>query len=276
MVEDVVTPVGPYRLSLMTRGGGWSSPLPGAGRALAWQRRDGRVAIVASDEAALATARFQLALADDTTEFHRRFRDDPLLGPSSSALVGYRPLRLPTVSHATLRAFCGQLIESRRARAVERAILRHLGVEVATREALAAVAPVELRRHGLAQHRATALVRLARLVDLERLRAHPTAVVESRLTREREVGPWTVGVIALEGLGRYDRGLVGDLGLIKLVSSIRGRWVEAYETEELLAPYDEWQGLAGEMLQLGWGKGLVPGANPDVGRRARIRARRAA
>ena len=83
-------------------------------------------------------------------------------------------------------------------------------------------------------------------------------------------------MIALEGLGRYDIGLVGDLGLIKLASALRGRWVEAWETAELLAPYGEWQGLAGELLLLGWTKGLVPGADPDVARRTRLRARRAA
>lgn len=275
MIDDVVRPTGPFRLALMARHG-WSSAMPGGGRASAHQLADGRVAIRATDEAALASARFQLALADDTTEFHRRFRDDRLVGPAARAFVGYRPLRLPTVAHATLRAFCGQLIESRRARAIERAILRHLEVEVATREDIAAAAPVELRRHGLAQHRATALVRLARVVDLERLRDHPTDVVLARLTREPEVGPWTVGVIALEGLGRYDRGITGDLGLVKLAQSLWGRPVEAHETQALLEPYGEWQGLAGELLQIGWGKGLVPGADPDRGRSVRVRARRAA
>ena len=72
-------------------------------------------------------------------------------------------------------------------------------------------------------------------------------------------------MIALEGLGRYDHGLVGDLGLMKLLASLRGRWVEAAETAELLAPYDEWQGLAGQFLLLG----LV--AWPDPGGRPRSR-----
>ena len=83
-------------------------------------------------------------------------------------------------------------------------------------------------------------------------------------------------MIALEGLGRYDHGLVGDLGLVKLLSSLRGRRVEPDETAELLAPYGEWQGLAGQMLMAGWSRGLIPGADPDVGRRARLRTKRAA
>jgi hypothetical protein len=83
-------------------------------------------------------------------------------------------------------------------------------------------------------------------------------------------------VIALEGLGRYDAGLVGDLGLVKLVSALRGRWAKAEETAELLAPYGEWQGLAGEFFLLGWARGLVPGASPDLARRTRLRTRKAA
>ena len=83
-------------------------------------------------------------------------------------------------------------------------------------------------------------------------------------------------MIALEGLGRYDHGIIGDLGLIKLASALWGRWVEAEETAALLAPYDDWQGLAGEVLMLGWARGLVRGADPDIARQTRLRTRRAA
>ena len=59
--------------------------------------------------------------------------------------------------------------------------------------------------------------------------------------------PWSAGVICLQGLGRYERGLVGDLGLIKLVAALRGRQADAAETEELLEPYAEW-GRPGERV----------------------------
>ena len=117
---------------------------------------------------------------------------------------------------------CGQLIEARRAVAIERAILRELGGAVATRDGLAAARARRPARHGLAISRATTLVRLVRSLDLERLREHDTEVVLQRLGRERGIGPWSVGVIALEGLGRYDHGLVGDLGLVKLALLARG------------------------------------------------------
>jgi 3-methyladenine DNA glycosylase/8-oxoguanine DNA glycosylase len=275
VLEDVITPSGPYRLRLMAREGRWSAPVQ-TGVARAWQRPDGRVAVRAPDEDALARARFMLALDDDTAEFHARFARDALLGPSARALVGYRPLRLATVAHAALRAVVGQLIESRRARAIERSILRALGTRVATREQLLRLSPLDLRRHGLAQHRASTLARLVAGVDLERLRQAPGDAAIHRLARERGIGPWSIGVISLEGLGRYDRGLVGDLALVKLAASLRGRWPETWETAELLEPYGEWQGLAGEVLLLGWSRGLVPGADADVARHVRMRTKRAA
>lgn len=276
MLEDVVTPTGPYRLRLMARSGTWHGSLAGNRTAAAWQRTDGRVVVRAPDEESLATARFMLALDDDTGEFHARFDRDPLVGPSARALVGYRPLRRATVTHAVVRALCGQLIEARRALAIERAITRACGDVVVTQRALARLAPVELRRLGLAQHRATALARLAATVDLEALRDHPWTSVAARLARERGIGPWSLGVIALEGLGRYDHGLVGDLSLVKLHAALTGTWVEGPETAELLAPYEEWQGLAGEILLLGWSRGLVPGASADRARIARRRERRVA
>ena len=276
MIQDVVTPIGPYRLRLMARSGLWRGALRGGRGATAFQRADGRVVVHAPDEEGLVTARFMLALDDDTTEFHDRFARDPLLGASARAFRGYRTLRLPTVSHAVVRAICGQLIESRRARAIERAVARACGDAVVTRESLRRLSPLELRRHGLAQHRATVLARLVATIDLERLREESPAAVDARLLRERGVGPWSLGVIALEGLGRYDRGLVGDLSLVKLYAALTGRWVEGVETAELLEPYGEWQGLAGELLVHGWARGLVPGASADEARIARRKARRAA
>jgi 3-methyladenine DNA glycosylase/8-oxoguanine DNA glycosylase len=260
----------------MRPSGRWTASLPEGRSAAAWQRPDGALTIRASDEWALERARFMLALDDDTSDFHRRFSRDALIGPSARALVGYRPLRLATVGHATLRALCGQLIEARRARAIERSILRACRSESPTQDQLARLSPVELRRRGLAMNRAAALTRMCRTIDLERLRDVSTPAVVARLTREPSIGPWSCGVIALEGLGRYDHGIVGDLALMKLASSLRDRWVEPWETAELLEPYGEWQGLAGVILLAGWTRGLVAGADADRARAARVRARHAA
>ena len=123
------------------------------------------------------------------------------------------------------------------------------------RSDLAALAP-----HSCAPSACTRDVRLrsfacAAAIELERLHDSPTAVVAARLGRERGLGPWSIGVVCLEGLGRYDYGLVGDLGLVKLLRELRGREVEGWETAELLAPYGEWAGLASMYMLAGYSRG---------------------
>ena len=273
MIEDVVRPAGPYRLHLMTvrpavrdaAAGRRAAARPGSAAT-------GTSSLRAPDEERLELLRFVLALDADTTEFGRRFRHDPLLGPSLRHLHGLRPLRTPTVARALLRAVCGQLIEARRARGIELAIIRACGEPAPTRESIGALSPAQLRRLGLATGRASTLVRVCRTIDLEGLRAQPIEAVEARLLRERGLGPWSLGVVALEGLGSWRHGLVGDLGLVKLCSALRGRWVELHETAELLEPYGEWAGLAGAYLMAGWGRGLVPGASADRAHFVRSRA----
>jgi 3-methyladenine DNA glycosylase/8-oxoguanine DNA glycosylase len=131
-----------------------------------------------------------------------------------------------------------------------------------TGEELGRLAAADLRRLGLHARRAAALVRVCRSLHLERLREAPTAAVVARLGRERGIGPWSIGVVCLEGLGRPEHGLVGDLGLVKLLADLRGRRVEGWETAELLEPYGEWAGLASVYLLTAYGAGLVPGLQP--------------
>lgn len=275
MIEAVVRPAGVYSLKRTARSDVWQSRLPAGRWATAVQRADGAVAVRASCQHALAEARFVLALDDDTTGFHRRFARDPLLGPTVRALRGLRPKRKATVAHATLRGIAGQLVQSSRALEIERAVIRACGDDPPTRGALARLSPAELVRCGLAASRAATLTRLTRTLDLEKLKVTPDTSL-ARLRRERGVGPWTVGVIALQGLGRYDAGLVADLALVKLLASLRGRWPEPEETAELLEPYGEWQGLASVFLLQGFKRGLIPGASMDRARAVRARASHAA
>ena len=277
MVEATFTPRGPYDLRRMRRDGIWRAALPdGGGEAIAWQRPDGRVGVRAGSAAAIERVRFMLAVDDDHSEFSRRFADDRLLGPSLRAFYGLRPLRVATVAHALLRAACGQLVSGSSARQIERSILRLAGTRAPTAADLARLSPAQLRARGLAMYRASALLRLLRATDFERLRGVPTPVVLERLCRERGFGPWSCGVVCLEGLGRFDHGKVGDLALVKLLSSLEGRWVEPAETAVLLGRYEEWQGLAGVYLMAGYASGLVPGADRDGWRLPRLRANHAA
>ena len=230
------------------------------------QTLDGRIVLRAETEEGLERLRFAIAMDADHSEFLKRFARDPLIGETTRRFQGMRQLRLPTVAQTLLRAFCGQLIDSRRARELECLILRALEPRVPgttlhappTSATFARLAPARLRQLGLHARRAAALVRICRAIDLERLHQLPTEKAAAFIERERGLGPWSAGVVCLEGLGRTERGLVGDLTLIKLMSRLQGRWVEGHETGELLAPYGEWAGLASLYLAMGFKHGLIP------------------
>jgi 3-methyladenine DNA glycosylase/8-oxoguanine DNA glycosylase len=280
VITAAVRPRGPYSLRDTTRAGSDATravvdgvlvaALASGGAGRAWQQADGTVQLRAPHEAGIDELRFVLALDDDHGEFLRRFSRDPLIGEATRRVRGLRPLRTPTVAQALLRAVCGQLIQARRARSIERTVVKALMPPLTgTRlhappdcAAFARLAPAELRRLGLGTRRGGALVRICRSLDLERLRSLPGDACADRLLRERGLGPWSVGVVFLEGLGRYDRGLVADLGLVKLLSALRGRWVEGWETAELLEPYGEWGGLASLYLLHAYKNGLVPVPKP--------------
>ena len=278
MVEDLVRARGPFSLRASARLAGDATrrfdgrilvclfEVDGRlERAACWQETDGAIALRALSEGGLERLKAVLPLEADHSEFLTRFADDELLGRAIRELRGKRPLRLGTVTQALLRAVCGQLIESKRARRIE---LRLIRATCPTDGALYApprpdafcnFAPAVLQqRFDLSARKAATIVRVCRTLDLERLREVSPAGAAQRLNRERGLGPWSVGVIGLEGLGCYDFGLVGDLGLIKLCTALLGRRAEPEDTAELLARYGEWQGLASTYLLAGFARGLLP------------------
>ena len=124
----------------------------------AWQALiSGTVTITAAESTTVAERmRWILALDDDHSDFLRSVHEQPHPRRTSRALRGLRPLRVGTVAQALLRAFCGQLIEAKRARRLEQTIIRaicaegpeRLHVAPATAD-LAALAPSQLRALGL-------------------------------------------------------------------------------------------------------------------------------
>jgi 3-methyladenine DNA glycosylase/8-oxoguanine DNA glycosylase len=278
-LERVVRPAGPFSLALSTRhasdatrrvrDGSFTAALRVGERleiGSAHPTVDGRVVLRAASEDGLEKLRFVLAIDADHSEFLRRFARDALIGEATARFQGLRQVRVSTVAQALLRAFCGQLIESRRARRLESIVVRAIESRIEgtdfhappTSASIARFAPARLRQLGLHAGRASALVRICRAVDLERLHDLPTEGAAAFIERQRGLGPWSAGVVCLEGLGRHERGLVGDLGLVKLMSRMQGRWVEAHETAELLEPYGEWAGLAGLYLGMAFTHGLIP------------------
>ena len=291
MIERIVRPRGPYSLALSARLASDATrtfhdgvlrmalAVDGCSELVtAWQRQDFALVLRGRSDDGVERLRWILALDDDHSPFLDRARSDPLLREAAHVMYGLRQIRVATVTHSLLRAFCGQLIHWKAARRLEQKVVRALTpavpgtrLHVAPERAdVAATAPTTLRELGLHARRGAAICRICASVDPERLRLAGGEAVARRLGRERGLGPWSVGVVFLEGLGRVDRGLVGDLGLIKLCRAL-GRDPE--DTASLLEPYGEWAGLASRYFLSAFSRGLVP---LPGGERVRKRGFRAA
>jgi len=208
---------------------------------------------------AIARMRFALGVDDDLTEFYRRFRRDPLLGPLLRRRPHLRPHRRPWAWEALAWAIVKQLIETGRAASIQRRIVGRWGGRLARGKgtlrdvpgpaAIAGRAPAELESMGLSAGRSVALRAVAR--DIAAGRCDPAErVADARFLRVPEIGPWTVQCLGLFGRGEPDSLPAGDLMFLKLVGRLAqlGRRATVEEVEEFFAPYAPYRGLAGSWL----------------------------
>ena len=229
---------------------------------------NGAVVRVAADaptrEAALygiERMRFLCGLDQDLSDFHARFRSDPLIGPVIRRLPMIRPERKAEPFEALAFAITEQLIEGGRAYEIQRRLIRRWGTrsecgewrDGPTAEALAGAAPAELSACDLAPKRALAMIRVAREVAAGRVDLDEHEPAWLRLRAIREIGTWTVEKLALEGQGRDDMLPAGDLAYIKIVGRLAGLGRRATEDEvrEFFAPYAPFEGLAGTYVIAG-------------------------
>jgi DNA-3-methyladenine glycosylase II len=235
----------------------------------------------------IARMRFATGVDDDLRPFYDRFRDDPVIGRAVRARPELRVRRKPVPWEALAAAVTEQLIEFERAVAIQRRIIAALGYrcpatglrDAPPPAAVAGAAPARLASFDLAPKRAVALRRVAR--EVASGRADLDAAIADRGVADRairrllsipEIGPWTVEMLALHGLGRFDLLPAGDLGYLKLVGRLRTgnpqARAEVGEVRAFFARYGEWQGLAGEYLRAAGSLGLLtpgrtrPGPGP--------------
>jgi 3-methyladenine DNA glycosylase/8-oxoguanine DNA glycosylase len=218
-----------------------------------------RQAGAAELETALERMRFALGVDEDLTDFFRRFRGDPLLGPLLRRRPYLRPRRRPWPWEALAWAVVKQLIESGRAARIQRRMVGRWGPrlgddrgslrDVPTAALIAGRAPVELESMGLALKRAIALRSVAG--DIARGRCDlGDRESDRRLLATREIGPWTVQCLGLFGRGDADSLPAGDLIYLKLVGRLArlGRRATVEEVEEFFAPYAPFRGFAGAWI----------------------------
>jgi 3-methyladenine DNA glycosylase/8-oxoguanine DNA glycosylase len=302
-LEVEVRPPSPYRLprgssdrTLRVFGGVASRFLHAGGSPVlvrAWQPGQGRVRFHAEpvdpslvrssspgtvppragrERLGLAIERMRVALGVDLdlTDFHHRFRRDPLVGPLIRRRPAFRPKARPWPWEALAAAVVGQLIEADRAALIERRIVRRWGTalgdgrdalrDVPGAAVLAGRAPAELESMDLAGRRAVALRRVAVEVAAGRCRIED-ASGDRRLLALPNVGPWTVRCLGLFGRGELDSLPAGDLGYLKLVGRLSGsgRRATIPEVEEFFAPYEPYRGLVGSLALTGMHRLLAQG-----------------
>lgn len=213
-------------------------------------------------EEAIACMRRALWVDADLSDFHRRFRRDPLIGPLIRRMPDFRPPGRPWPWEALAAAVVGQLIEAKRAALIERRIAGRWGPclgegggglrDVPGPTAIAGRAPAEIEQLELVAKRALALRRLARDVAAGRCRIE-SSEGDRRLLALPQVGPWTVQCLGLFGRNELDSLPAGDLGYIKLVGRLNGggRRATIPEVEEFYAPYEPYRGLVGALSLAG-------------------------
>ena len=213
-------------------------------------------------EEAIARMRCALWVDVNLTDFHRRFRRDPLVGPLIRRRPGFRPRGRPWPWEALAAAVVGQLIEADRAALIERRIAGRWGPrlgegrtafrDVPGPAAIAGRAPAEIEQMDLVGKRAVALRRLASEVAAGRCGIDDPAG-DRRLLALPQIGPWTVQCLGLFGRNELDSLPAGDLGYIKLVGRLSGdgRRATIPEVEEFYAPYEPYRGLVGALTLSG-------------------------
>lgn len=215
-----------------------------------------RTAGAAQLRVAIERMRFALGVDDDLSEFYRRFRRDPLLGPPLRRRPWLRPRRRPWAWEALAWAVVKQLIETERAAVIQRRIVGRWGSrlghergalrDVPAAATIAGRAPAELAAMDLSPARSVALRAVAR--EIASGRCDPASPAgDRRLLAVPEIGPWTVQCLGLFGRGDPDSLPAGDLIYLKLVGRLGrlGRRATVAEVEEFYAPYEPFRGLAG-------------------------------
>jgi len=213
----------------------------------------------ASPEAAAEVSRL-LGLPFDLDPFRAWAARDPVLGPLTETLRGFRPTLNPHPFEALVVAITTQQISLRaaaaiRGRFVQRFGLKHeLAWDFPARELVALADPRDFPALGFSRTKAEYVVSLARSdLDLDALALLPDDEVIATLTALPGLGRWTADWFLARHLARPHAWPAGDLGVRKAVSAFYadGRQLSIPEVRAMGDRFAPFQNLSAQYLLVG-------------------------
>lgn len=201
-----------------------------------------------------------LGLPFDLDPFRAWAAHDPVLGPLTETLRGFRPTLNPRPFEALVVAITTQQISLRaaaaiRGRFVQRFGLKHdLAWDFPARELVALADPRDFPALGFSRTKAEYVVSLARSdLDLDALAVLPDDEVIATLTALPGLGRWTADWFLARHLARPHAWPAGDLGVRKAVSAFYadGRPLSIPEVRTMGDRFAPFQNLSAQYLLVG-------------------------
>jgi|SRR4249920_78052 len=220
----------------------------------------GGVRIEPAGTGAQAEAGRLLGLPFDLDPFLAWADPDPVLGPVTRSLPGFRPTLNPQPFEALVVAITTQQISLRAAAAIRGRFVHRFGArhEVAwsfpTRERIAHNRPSDITAIGFSTRKAEYVVGLARSdLDFDVLQARPDDEVVATLTSLPGLGRWTADWYLARHLARPHAWPAGDLGLRKAVAAFYadGRSLSIEEVRSMGDRFAPFQNLSAQFLLMG-------------------------
>jgi len=194
-----------------------------------------------------------LGLEFDLPPFYAWAVDEPVLGPITVRLAGFRPPLGVTAFETLVTSITAQQVSLFSAFAIRNRMIERFGERVEhaytfpARERLAAASEDELTAVGFSRRKAEYVVGVARSdVDLDALASLDDDEVRERIVAIRGLGPWTAEWFLARHLARARAWPVGDIALRKVALDLYG--VTEHELGPRLAPF---QNLSAHYLLTG-------------------------
>jgi DNA-3-methyladenine glycosylase II len=223
------------------------------GREVRIEPAPGGVEVEPYDEAIRDEVLKLLGAEFDLPPFYAWAAADPVLGPITVRLEGFRPPLAPDPFESLVTSITAQQVSLFAAFAIRSRMIEGFGerAELAygfpTRERLAAASEQELFDVGFSRRKAEYVLGLARSdLDLDALATLDDDEIRARITALRGLGSWTAEWFLARHLARPRAWPVGDVALQKAVRTLYG-----VRVEEMGPRLDPFQNLSAHYLLTG-------------------------